>query len=309
LLSGYGREQELESDRLGAEYIAKNNYDPEEMIGVIGILKNQELFANEKSRSEGKPAQAYHGVYSTHPRNDQRLQEVIAAAARFRDISQPVADDGRFLRLTNGMVFGDSEAQGITDGNRFYHKDLDLFVEFPDGWKIINQPAELIAITPDQSQAIRMRMASAEEGVDADNFLRNNFSSFRDGQQIPTTEDQAYAGVATISDQKSGQSQDVRVSAIYRDKQAIVILGQGKAALPNKDFFDVVQSVRRLNPNERDLATSRRIKLVTAKRGDTFEKYARDSRIDKYQEAQLRLINDMYPTGEPVPGQKIKIIE
>jgi len=39
LMSGYGRNQELESDRLGAEYIAKNNYAPDDMIGVIGILK------------------------------------------------------------------------------------------------------------------------------------------------------------------------------------------------------------------------------------------------------------------------------
>lgn len=51
LMSGYGRNQELESDRLGAEYIAKNNYDVDDMIGVIGILKDQELFAAERARA------------------------------------------------------------------------------------------------------------------------------------------------------------------------------------------------------------------------------------------------------------------
>lgn len=309
LLSGYGRTQELQSDRLGAEYIAKNNYDPQDMIGVIGILKNQELFSAEKARQEGKPAQAYHGVYSSHPRNDQRLQEVIAAAAKFRDISQPTADDGRFLRLTDGMAFGESEAQGMADGNKFYHKDLDLFVEFPQGWTLVNQPTELVAITPDKTQAIRMRMGASTKGVSADSFLQSNFASFRDGQQVQTTEDQAYAGVATLSDQKTGKSQNVRVSAIYRNEQAFVILGQGQATLPNQDFFNVVQSVRRLKPAERELATGQNIKLVTAMRGDSFEKYARESRINKYAEAQLRLINDMYPDGEPIPGQKIKLIE
>lgn len=309
LLSGYGRTQELQSDRLGAEYIARNNYDPQDMIGVIGILKNQELFSAEKARQEGKPAQAYHGVYSTHPRNDQRLQEVIAAAAKFRDVGQPEPDDGKFLRLTDGMAFGESEAQGIADGNKFYHKDLDLFVEFPLGWKLLNQPTELIAITADKTQAIRMRMGASTKGVTADDFLRSNFTSFRDGQKIQTSEDQAYAGVATLSDEKTGQSQNVRVSAIYRDDQAFVILGQGKATLPNQDFFNVIQSVRRLKPAERELATGRRINVITAKQGDSFEKYARESRINKYAEAQLRLINNMYPTGEPLPGQKIKLIE
>jgi predicted Zn-dependent protease len=299
----------LQSDRLGAEYIARNNYDPQDMIGVIGILKNQELFSTEKARQEGKPAQAYHGVYSTHPRNDQRLQEVIAAAAKFRDVGQSVSDNGRFLKLTNGMAFGDSEAQGITQENKFYHKDLDLYVEFPKGWTLVNQPTELVAITPDKGQAIRMRMGASTKGESADNFLRSNFTSFRDGQKIPTSEDQAYAGVATLGDEKTGQSQNVRVSAIYRGDQAFVILGLGKQTLPKQDFFSVIQSVRRLKPAERQLATGQSIKLIIAKQDDSFEKYARESRISKYAEAQLRLINDMYPTGEPLPGQKIKLIK
>ena len=50
-------------------------------------------------------------------------------AAKFRDVGQSKPDDGKFLRLTDGMAFGESEAQGIADGNKFYHKDLDLFVD------------------------------------------------------------------------------------------------------------------------------------------------------------------------------------
>lgn len=309
LMSGYGRTQELQSDRLGAEYIAKNNYDPEDMIGVIGILKNQELFNAEKARLEGKQPQAYHGLFASHPRNDQRLQEVINAAERFRDSSKPEPDNGRFLALTNGMAFGESESQGITNGNKFYHKDLDLFVEFPQDWNIINQPAELIGVASDGSQAIRMRMGAKTDGVSADKYLRSNFQGFREGRKINTSEDQAYAGVATVSDQKSGQSQNIQVSAIYRGNQAFVMLGQGKAGLPGQNFYDVIKSVRRLKNNEKPLASGRKIKLITAKKGDTFAKYAKQSSINKYAEAQLRLINNMYPTGEPLPGQKIKIIQ
>jgi len=36
ILSGYGRDHELESDRLGAEYLARTGYDPQAMIKVIG---------------------------------------------------------------------------------------------------------------------------------------------------------------------------------------------------------------------------------------------------------------------------------
>ena len=308
LMKGYGRTQELQSDALGAEYIAKNNYAVDDMIGVIEILKNQELFAAEKAQAEGREQQAYHGLFASHPRNDQRLQEVIQAAERYRDINQPEPDNGKFLRLTNGMSFGESEAQGITRGNKFYHKSLDLFMEFPEGWRIQNQPSALIGVAPDGSQAIQMRMDSATPGLTADRYLSAKFQGFRDGRQITTSEDQGYAGVATLGDKQSGKQQNVRVSALYRGDQAFLILGQGKTQLPNESFFDVAQSVRRLRPEERELATGRTMELVTVKVGDTFSSLARQANLSQYAEEQLRLINDMYPTGEPRPGQKIKMI-
>jgi len=309
LMSGYGRNQELQSDRLGAEYIAKNNYDVDDMLGVIGILKNQELFAAEKARAEGRQPQAYHGLFATHPKNDQRLQEVIRAAAKYRDINRPVPDDGEFLRLTDGMAYGESESQGITRGNKFYHKSLDLFMEFPEGWQVVNQPAELLAVSPDQTQAVRMRMDNAASSANPQNYLSSKFQSFRDGRHVQTAEDKAYAGVATLSDQRTGQQQNVRVSVVYRGSQAFLFLGQGKSTLPNKAFFEVVKSVRRLKSREKKLAEGRNIKIITAKSGDTFATLAKQANLDDYAEAQLRLINNMYPTGEPSAGQKIKLIK
>lgn len=35
-LSGCGREQELESDRLGAEYLARSGYPPQAMLDSCG---------------------------------------------------------------------------------------------------------------------------------------------------------------------------------------------------------------------------------------------------------------------------------
>lgn len=309
LMSGYGRTQELESDRLGAEYIAKNNYDVDDMIGVIGILKDQELFARERAQAEGRPVQSYHGVFSTHPRNDKRLQEVIKAADQYRDLSKPVPDDGRFLRLTNGMSFGDSEAQGITRGNKFYHKSLDLFVEFPEGWNVQNSPTQLVAVAPDGTQAIRMQMDQVAPPVDASRYLTSKFGQVSQTRKLETSEDQAYSGVATISNQQTGQTQNVLVSMVARGNQAFVMLGFGKTTLPDRFFNGVVKSVRKLMKSERRLATGRKIKLVQAKRGDTIASLAKQSNLDKYAQANIRLINNLYPDGEPTVGQMVKIID
>jgi len=309
LMSGYGRTQELESDSLGAEYIAKNNYDVDDMIGVISILKDQELFSQERARAEGRPVQSYHGVFSTHPRNDKRLQGVIKAADKYRDLTEPVADNGRFLELTNGMSYGESEAQGITRGNKFYHKALDLHVEFPEGWNIQNSPTQLVAIAPDGTQAVRMQMDQVAPPVDASKYLASKFGQVSQTREVPTTEDQAYAGLATISDKTTGQTQNMLVSMITRGNQAFVISGLGKTVLPEQQFYQVAKSVRKLKNSEKSLATGRKIKLVKAKRGDTIASLSKRSNLDSYAQAKVRLINGLYPDGEPTVGQMIKIVE
>lgn len=65
----YGREDELESDHYGVEYMTKAGYDPEEMVGVMEILKKA------SGGGRGQPE-----FMSTHPdpgnRADQIRQQV-----------------------------------------------------------------------------------------------------------------------------------------------------------------------------------------------------------------------------------------
>ena len=130
LLSGYGREHELEADRLGAEYLARTGYDPQAMIKVVGVLKNQELFDAEVAKAEGREPRAYHGLFASHPDNDTRLQEVVREAAKFKSAENRI-DREEFMRSMERMVFADSPAQGIVRNNTFYHPDLGLTLQFP----------------------------------------------------------------------------------------------------------------------------------------------------------------------------------
>jgi len=110
ILRGYGRKHELEADRLGAEYLARSGYEPRDMIGVVGILKDQEEFEKQRAREERRQPRIYHGVFSTHPDNDRRLQEVIAAADRFRGAAAAARDDAAFIRRLDGMAFGERQS-------------------------------------------------------------------------------------------------------------------------------------------------------------------------------------------------------
>jgi predicted Zn-dependent protease len=311
LIRGYGREHELEADRLGAEYLAKLGYDPEEMINVVGILASQEEFDKQIAEEEGREPRAYHGTFSTHPSNDRRLQEVIRAANKFRS-KKNRDNDGEFLKLTNGMTLGASEKDGVMRGNKFYHKDLDITLTFPEGWKVDNLPDRLIVANKTKDAVMQITLRDLNKRQSPKEFIESEFGNkLRSEQEIVT---ESFKGYTAITKTKTPfGNQDTRIAAVFKDKQVYQFLAAAKDPTLlkkyDKDFLATVNSLRQLKTSERPLAESRKIKLVTAKKGDTFASLAKNSPLASHPEEQLRLLNGMYPTGEPVPGQPIKIVE
>ena len=69
----YGREDELESDDLGVRFMIKANYNPEEMIGVMEILK-----------AAAGPNRAPERM-STHPDPENRIEKIREAIEKYRN--------------------------------------------------------------------------------------------------------------------------------------------------------------------------------------------------------------------------------
>lgn len=312
LVRGYGRSHELEADRLGAEYIAHIGYDPEEMINVVGILKAQEDYDKQLAKEEGREPRAYHGTFSTHPANDKRLQEVIQAADRFKSDKIRNSNRDGFLKYMNGVVIGHAEADGILRGNKFYHKDLNLFVQFPEGWRVNNLPDRLIAINGAQDAQLQITAGQLKSGQSAKQHLEElTKGKLNNGESIKTNSFNGYTGFSKITIQ--GGSVPARVATIVDDLRAydIAIIGKNQTALDNNDGagFATIRSMRKLKRNEKKLAEAKHIKLVRAKPGDTFSKLAKQSSLSNHPVEQLRLLNGMYPNGEPKVGQFIKIVK
>jgi len=80
VISGFGRDMELEADAAGAEFMHRAGYDADALLSVIGVLKDQEMYRRVQAKASGKPTGTYHGLYASHPRNDLRLQTVIKTA-------------------------------------------------------------------------------------------------------------------------------------------------------------------------------------------------------------------------------------
>jgi predicted Zn-dependent protease len=64
-----------------------------------------------------------------------------------------------------------------------------------------------------------------------------------------------------------------------------------------------------MRANEFPLAEPNRLHIMRAGEGTTIETLAKESPITKYPLQQLRLINNLYPNGEPKPGDLVKTVK
>ena len=307
LISGYGREHELEADRLGAEYLARAGYDPKAMVRVIGVLKNQELFDAEIARQEGREPRRYHGLFATHPDNDTRLQQVVGEADRF---VLPAAEEGRtaYLAHINRVIFGDSPEQGIVRNNLFLHEALGIALAFPQNWQVLNRPDKLLAQSPNKDGFLELNVGK-QPGISPTELLRQALK-LDINSRIEST---AINGLPAAIAQGTRQGRPLQVSAVYLRDNAYVLIGSAASSEAFNRYQGemnvAMHSFRTLTAADRKLAKPYVIQTLSARKGITFEELARQSPLKTNAEGYLRLMNNAYPHGEPQPGQTLKVIQ
>ena len=109
----------------------------------------------------------------------------------------------------------------------------------------------------------------------------------------------------------------MRAGSIYLGSgdspKAFVLIGQTKTA----DLFrrhvaafnNTFNTMRAFTDADRKTAEPLRLRIITATAATRYADLAKNSPLGRHAEQQLRLMNAQFPAGEPVPGQKLKVIE
>lgn len=308
IVRGYGREHELEADRLGAEYLHRTGYDPEVMLDVIGVLKDQEIYETAQAKKEGREPNIYHGVFSTHPRNDDRLQTVVRAAKKLSSQSYRDNAQDTYLDLMDGTLWGPSTKQGVVTGSRFAHPELAFSLDFPHGWNLINRPEFLQALDPDGSALIQVGLATLE----ANESLKKMLHRLTGDSSLEVTQTAYGVTARTRVKPRNGDFQPAVISAIALDKgRALTLLGtaepeQFEAAKPT--LLAVNSGFRRLDPAQIAALKFPRLRIVDAAAYRDFAALARASTIGQNAEDRLRLLNRAFPDGKIYTLKRVKMV-
>ncbi len=309
----YGREQELQADSLGAEYLSRVNYDPRNMIDVIRVLKDQEAFAAEVARAEGRPAsQGGNSWLASHPSNDQRLQAIQAIAAKYQG-NKNYADEGRlrYLQMINGMAYGESPEQGLTRGRNFYHSTLNFAMTAASGWRVINEESQLNFVSPAGDAALIVQIAPPNAGRNHDEVIRNvvkPVSGRVDRYALNGLQATHFTGAVAAQGGQRGVELTVATGAggqnylmIYAAKDAAT-LQRYRAALRETE-----NSFRGMSVQDAAAAKPWVIRTAALPRGG-FADMARSAPMTTLPEQQLKLINGVYSSGNVQPGSMVKMV-
>jgi predicted Zn-dependent protease len=303
----YGRDDELQADRLGAEYTAKTGWDPR---GVAGMLRTLQRLDVASGSRKGVP-----NWLSTHPAPGDRVEKVLAYIEQ-----NPVAvgtssrgtDEAAYLRHIDGIVFGDSPSDGIVRGNEFLHPELRLALAFPQGWDVRNSAQEVVAKAPDRDHFMLLQLVPNPRGSIqqiAQGSMAN--AGFRQIEGEPARVNGLDAYVGTYQGAMEGLGTVVTVAAhVVHDRNVYLLAGlapanqfQGSQA----QFANSIRSFRELSQSEAARIRPNRVDLYTVRGGDSWAEIAKRSG-GLVSAATLAIMNNYEPNQAPRAGDRIKVI-
>ncbi|MCY7316212.1 MAG: M48 family metalloprotease [Rubrivivax sp.] len=306
----YSREQESQADALGAEYLQRNRYDPRNMVDVIRLLLNQERFAADAARAEGRTPRSGNDWLASHPANEQRLADIERIAAKY---TGSYADDGtqRFMKAIEGMAFGEDADQGLTRGRNFYHAPLGIALTAPAGWKVQNSAEAVTLVNAAGDAGLVLRAVPAQAGGTHEKILQSLKVEPPSGQRLSLGGLQAtrFAGVVRDAQGQAKPAQGLLVTAPAGTQLLLTTAARDAATLQRNQtaLREAEASLRPLSDADRTAARPWTLRTVAYPRGG-FAALAQGSPLGERAEAQLRLLNGFYPGGEPAAGHPVKTV-
>ncbi|MCD8497782.1 MAG: M48 family metalloprotease [Alphaproteobacteria bacterium] len=308
-MKSYSRDQENEADTLGIRYLTRAGYDPSAMTSFLANLQNSS--ALEDRIAGNGPSSPIEGYFSTHPATQDRVNKTAGEAQAAGAGNGTIGRDA-YLQRINGIVYGESARHGFIRGQDFIHPVSGFAFSVPKGFKLINQPSQVVAQGPGGA-VIVFDMDANSQGLDAGTYLSQVWMK---GEGVKSLENVTVNGMrgatAAFSGQVNGQPSSIRLMAIeYKPN----MFARFQIAIPNnasgslvEDLKRTTYSFRKLSEGEKASAKPYRLRLYKAQAGEKASAIAARQPFDEYAEDRFRVLNAL-PFGRDVQaGQSYKIV-
>jgi len=303
----FSREQEYQADELGLRYLAAAGYDPEGGPGILAALARSSAL---ELRVQGRTNRQTPEWASTHPLSENRTQRALAEARATGRLGKGLRNRDLFLSELEGLFVDDDPAQGIIEGPTFTHPDLKIQFSVPQGYRMQNG-TDAVTISGSAGKA-QFRQGPPN----LDQAILFAFRQLTEGQvqlAIPqpqrTTVNGMPAAYTTARTQTSSGVVDASVFAYQWAPDRVyyfVMLTPGGYGI--QPFAPMINSLRRITPQEAAAIRPRIIHVVTVAPGDTVQSLASRMAYRDFQLDRFLSLNGLAANSRLVPGQKVKLV-
>ncbi len=309
-VASFSRQQELEADTLGIEYMTEAGYDPLALAAILDGMKDQAALHARLSGKDYDPNSV--GFFASHPATGQRVQRSAQLAGQTGAAGSRPRNEDRYMQLIDGMIYGDSPDQGYVRNNTFWHPDLGFAFDVPQGWDLINRQ-RAVGIFSEDKKALAV-FENATGGGSLEEIARREMGTKGVGNVSPPQRITLNGSPAvTLSADGSIQGKPAKL-------RVIVIEGNDGRRYQYKMASDA-RNWQRYEPRFVQLANSFRtigpgqapppLRIVTRRvqPGETVESLAAQTGFQNEKVARFAVMNNLAP-GQPVqPGQWVKLVQ
>lgn len=305
----FSREQEYQADDLSLRYLIAAGYDPEGGPGILAALARSSAL---EARVQGRTNRQTPEWASTHPLSENRMQHALADARATGRLGTGIRNRNQFLSELEGLHVDDDPAQGVIEGPTFTHPDLKIQFSVPPGY-LMQNGTDAVTISGSAGKA-QFRGGRYQGGLDQAILLA--FRQLTEGETrlaIPppqhTTVNGMPAAFTTARVQTSSGVVDASVFAYQWDAERIyyfVMLTRGGYGI--QPFASMVNSLRRITPQEAAAIRPRIIHVVTVGPGDSVQSLASRMAYRDFKLERFLSLNGLAANSRLTPGQKVKLV-
>lgn len=306
----FSRDDERMADQLGVQYSSLIGYDAHKMADFFQVLNKMNM------------AESHGGVptfLSTHPDPGDRYNTVHYLAKYWQDtlkLPSYMVNADNYLKMIDGIVYGEDPRQGYAEGNMFYHPTLKFKFSFPSGWKLENTPAQVNMAPADQKALMIFTLANEKNTqAAADTTLKRLGLTLVESKQTSVSGLPARTTVSqqTVQDKSTGAQSVNMILSYFIEYSGYVFVFHGISAEADFSAYknNLDTSMRTFSPltdASKINVKPKRIQVKQVTKTGTLTSVFQSLGVKQDQMAELALLNNLEMTDQVPAGKLIKII-
>lgn len=304
MLLKFGRDAETQSDQLGVEYSSKIGYDAKQMAGFFNTLERNQIASGAGDLPE---------FLSTHPSPAGREAAVALLAEEWQaklNLTDPKVNRDSYLKMLDGLVYGEDPRQGFLENQVFYHPELKFEFAVPSNWSLQNTPQQ---VQMAEKAGKAMMTLSLVEGSSlqeaASTVLKQYVMELVEAEEITVN------GLKAIRMEAGQQQQETIIKTlsyvIQYGKHYYNLMGITHSSNFNNfesTFLTSMKSFKELKDMEKLNRKPERIRLKTVSSEGTLQQVLAAFGVPKDRLEEVSLINGMSMTDRVAKGSLIKVV-